>query len=453
MEIAVVVLAVAAALGAGWVLWGRPLADARAEASGRLADYTRAITELAGAAKEVEALKPLRAKGEELAALKATAEERERSHAEQKAQLLKTGEDLKLQFEQLAGAALRRSHTQFIELAGQTFEAHKEKASAGLSDLIKPMRETLGRYEEHLAAVETARAENYGKLAEMLEQVSRGQERVTGETNKLATALRSSGKVAGRWGEEQCRNVLERSGLVEGTDFEVQESVTTDAGRQRPDFTLNLPGGRKMVIDVKCSLESYMAAAEAENDDDRTRHLAAHAKAVRAHATGLATRAYEKAVGGAVDFVLLYVPGENFLSAAFEHDRGLISDFNASRLVLAGPVNLIAVARTVAAMRDQEKLAKEGQEIATLGRQLYESLGTMGSNILAVQRSLDGTVKHFNTLVSQIDNRVISRARRFEKLGATTGRDPLPELRTVELLPIASTSAELLPAPVAEAAE
>lgn len=460
METALVILAAAAALAVGWLVWGRPLGAARAEAAKRLDDFQRAIVDLAQASEQAKQIAPLRALNDELqtdrqalAALRAETAERGRAHAQHTAQLLATGEALKAQFEQLAGATLQKSHAHFIELATQTFETQRAKANAGLAELIQPMRDTLVRYETRLGEVEAVRAESYGKLNQLLEQVSKGQDRVSGETMKLATALRSSGKVAGRWGEEQCRNVLEQAGLVEGTDFSVQDSVTGEAGRQRPDFTINLPGDRKLVIDVKCSLDAYAAAAEADGDEERARHLALHAKAVRAHATGLASKSYEKSVEGAVDFVVLFVPGENFLSAAIEQDRALMNDFMARRLVLAGPINLIAVARTVAAMRDQARLAKQAAEIARLGRELYDSLRIMGGNIAGVQRSLEGAVGNFNKFVGQFDSRVMSRARRFGELGATTGLEALPELKVIEQAPMPSAAPDLLAVPLAEAAE
>lgn len=438
-------------LAAAWFLWGRALGAAREK-------FTAAIRDLAAATEKAQQVERLRAENaglvaarEELAALKSAQAERDRAYAEQKAQLLATGDTLKAQFEQLAGATLQKSQAQFIEMATQTFKAQQAKAEAGLeknkaqiAELITPMRDTLGKYEARLAEVEAARTESYGKLTQLLDQVSKGQEKVSGETLKLATALRSSGKVAGRWGEEQCRNVLELAGLVEGVDFLAQSSVDGDAGKLRPDFTVTLPGERKLVIDVKCSLDAFYAAAEADADDERGRHLKAHAAAIRSHANGLAAKSYEKSVGGAVDFVVLFVPGENFLAAAIEHDRALMNDFMSKRLVLAGPINLIAVARTVAAMRDQARLAKEAAEIGKLGRDIYESLRIMGGNIAAVQKSLDGAVGSFNRFVSQMDSRVMVRARRFDQLGPTTGLEPIPELRPIESMPIAPTSTELV---------
>jgi len=455
VEVAFFLVGAGLALALGWLVWGRDVAKWRDKHGQATLDLQAKIAEAAQIDSLRRELAELRGCREELATLK----ERERGFDEQKKQLLATGEMLRQQFEQLAGSTLQKSQRQFIEMASQTFAAHKAKADAGLEKnraeiqaLLTPVADTLKRYEEKLAQVEAARVEGYGKLTQLLQQVSSGQDKVSQETLKLATALRSSGKVAGRWGEEQCRNVLELAGLVEGVDYVAQSSVDGDAGRQRPDFTVTLPGNRKLVIDVKCSLDSFYAAAESELEEERSRHLKAHAAAVRSHATGLSSKAYEKSVDGAVDFVVLFVPGENFLAAAMEQDRTLINDFMAKRLVLAGPINLIAVARTVAAMRDQARLAKEAAEIAKLGRDLYDSLRIMGGNVGAVQKSLESAVSNWNKLVGQLDSRVMLRARRLENYGAATGLDSIPEIRAIEQVPMLPASAELQP-PAAEAAE
>jgi DNA recombination protein RmuC len=298
------------------------------------------------------------------------------------------------------------------------------------------MRDALVRYEQRLGEVEKARQESYGKLDEAVRHVVLGQEKVSGATTRLETALRSSGAVAGRWGEEQCRNVLEAAGLVEGIDFTAQESVSGEGGRQRPDFLITLPGGRRLVVDVKCSLAAFVSAAEADTPEARQGLLEAHARAVRAHADGLARKEYWRSVAdqGAVDFVVLFVPGENFLAAAVQHDRALLQDFFRRGVVLAGPVNLVAVARTVAALRDQARLAEEAERIATLGRELYDALRIMGGNFAAVQQALDGAVRKWNALVSQAETRVLARARRFPALGVQVGGE-IPEAGGVEQQP------------------
>ncbi len=463
------------ALLMGWLLWARPLGEARAERDAAKADAAaqkeevarqreergRNATEVRMLMERNDELRDAEAQRERLAealsALKATQAERDASFA---AEVARTQE----RFAALAGQALEGAQAKLAENAEALMARHREAAGAGLeasrnqmAELIAPMGETLKKYEVRLGEVEAARTEAYGSLKAQLESVVIGQERVSGAAAKLETALRSSGKVAGRWGEEQCRNVLEAAGLVEGIDFETQWSVDGEDGKQRPDFKINLPGGRVLVIDVKCSIDAYISAAEADDSATRETFLVAHAKAVRTHATGLARKDYAKAVGNAVEFVVLFVPGENFLGAALEQDRSLMNDFFKQQVVLAGPVNLVAVARTVAALRDQARLAKEAAEIARLGRDLYDSIRIMGSNFLSVQKSLEGAVGNFNKLVSQVDGRVMTRARRFKDMGAATGIEELAELVPVAQVPMLPTSAELavtmLPGKDADAAE
>jgi DNA recombination protein RmuC len=467
-------VAFALALLLGWALWARPLVGARADLDAARAEAAAAnaevgrqreergrhATEVVMLTRRNEELKEAEAERErltaELSALQATLAAREAAFA---AEVARTTE----RFTALAGQALEGAQAKLAESAEALMTRQREAAGAGLeanrnqlAELIAPVKDSLVKYEARLGEVEAARTEAYGSLKEQLANVVMGQEKVSGAAAKLETALRSSGKVAGRWGEEQCRNVLEAAGLVEGIDFETQWSVDGEDGKQRPDFKINLPGGRVLVIDVKCSIDAYVSAAEAEDGTTRQTFLAAHARAVRTHADGLAKKDYAKAVGSAVEFVVLFVPGENFLGAALEHDRTLMNDFFKRQVVLAGPVNLVAVARTVGALRDQARLAKEAAEIARLGRDLYDSIRIMGNNFAAVQKSLEGVVGNWNKLVSQADGRVLTRARRFKELGAATGLDEIAELVPVAQLPMLPTSVELnaaLPPPERDAAE
>lgn len=467
-------LAVAAgvvvALLLGWALWARPLGEARrerdaarVEAAAAAVETGRQREERGRAAVEVtmlgnrlDELREAEAQREalagELQALKATLAEREAAFL---AEVARTTE----RFEALAGKALAGAQARLAESAEALMTRQREMAGAGLeanrnqlAELIAPVRDTLVKYEARLGEVEAARTEAYGGLKAQLEAVVLGQEKVSGAAAKLETALRSSGKVAGRWGEEQCRNVLEAAGLVEGIDFETQWSVDgEDGNKQRPDFKINLPGGRVLVIDVKCSVDAYVSAAETDDLAVRQTCLVAHARAVRTHADGLAKKDYAKAVGNAVEFVVLFVPGENFLGAALEQDRSLMNDFFKRQVVLAGPVNLVAVARTVAALRDQARLAKEAAEIARLGRELYDSIRIMGGNFAAVQKSLESAVGNWNRLVSQADGRLLTRARRFKELGAATGLDDIAELLPVAQVPMLPSAPELTPGLIAAA--
>ncbi len=460
MEIGIAAgIAGALMLALGWLLWGRALAEARRDAAAARAEADAAReaavelrVQVRGHAVEVLAKQERLAElqsveverdrvAADLAALRATLAERDAAHARQLAALNES-------FAGLAAKALDGAQTAFAERAEAVLVRHREAAGAGLeanrtalAELIVPIRELLGAYQVRLDEIEKVRAEGYGALHTLLDQVKAGQERVTGATARLETVLRSSGKAAGRWGEEQCRNVLELAGLVEGIDFVAQTSTGSDDNR-RPDFIVTLPGERKLVIDVKCSLDAYTSAVDAATPEERDRHLVSHAQKIRAHATGLAAKSYEKSVGGAVDFVVLFVPGENLLAAAFEHDRRLLTEFMDKRLVLAGPINLIAVARTVAAMRDQARLAKQAAEIARLGRELYDSIRIMGGKAAAMQKALGGAVNAANELVKSLDGRVLSRAKRFEAHGATTGLEAIGEVNLVEALPLLPANLE-----------
>ena len=446
-EVLIAAVALLVGILIGWWLGARPLAALRSEAAEAREKIGRAAVEIDMQQKRIVALdgaeQAREALANELAGLNASQTERDRAHAAELARLQET-------FATLAGKALEAAQVKLADSAEQLMLRQREAAGAGLeanrnqlAELIAPVKDTLVKYETRLGEVEAARLDAYGSLKAQIANVVMGQERVSGAAAKLETALRSSGKVAGRWGEEQCRNVLEAAGLVEGIDFETQWSVDGEDGKQRPDFKINLPGGRVLVIDVNCSIDAYVSAAECDDPAGRQTYLAAHARAVRTHAEGLAKKDYAKAVGSAVEFVVLFVPGENFLGAALEQDRRLMNDFFKRQVVLAGPVNLVAVARTVGALRDQARLAKEAAEIAKLGRDLYDSLRIMGGNFTAVQKSLEGAVGSWNKLVGQADSRVMARARRFKDMGAATGLDDLAELVPMAQMPMLPTSAEM----------
>ena len=435
-------------LAIGYALWAVALTRTRQDHARALEQHTQASValatreaELAAERARADSLAPVRDERDriagELAALTAGSAAREAALGAREA-------DLRQQFDSLAQAALQGAQARFEALSASALAQHRAAADTGLKELLTPVADTLKRYEEGLKGIETARTEGYGKLTGLLDELARGQQATVTATARLETALRSSGKAAGYWGEGQCRNVLEMAGLVEGIDFTAQTSVMGEDGRQQPDFLITLPGGRALVIDVKCSLANFVSATEKEGEDQLAA-LKAHAKAVRAHAVGLASKSYEKAVPGAVDFVMLFVPGESLLAAALEHDRALMNDFFNKRVLLAGPINLIAVARTVAAMRDQARLQKEAAEIAKLGRELYESLRIMGSNLVGVQKAIDGTVTSWNRFTAQLDSRVIVRARKFEALGPTTGLDPIADVAAVETVPLLPNAADFSP--------
>ncbi len=437
------------ALAVGWAVWGR--------AAGRLGTTERELAAASEAAKRVPALDEqanqlrdtLAAANARIAALTAGAEERDRAHAVQLQQM-------KEQFGQLAGDVLKGAQEQFLALADERFAKHSEVADKGLAknkaelaELIAPMRETLGRYEAQLKEIEVARTDAYGALKEQIATVAQGQLAVRDEASKLATALRSSGKTAGSWGEQQLRNTLEMAGLREGIDFSLQTTVAGEDGSKRPDAIINLPGGRTLIIDSKCSLGDYFNAMEADGDEARRAAFRRHATCVRNHAKGLAEKAYWRDFGQSADFVILFLAGENFLSAALEHDLPLLGWAFDQRILLAGPINLLAIAKTVALVWRQETLAEEAQKIGELGADLHASIATMAEHVARVGGNLDSAVRAYDDFVGSLERNVLPKARRFTDLGVEKGKKAVPALGEVGRSTRATVAPELTALPSA----
>jgi DNA recombination protein RmuC len=360
----------------------------------------------------------------------------------------------------MAASTLEGAQKQFLRLADETFARHRQEASAGLEKnklelkaMLEPVQTTLKRYEENLSVIEKARSEAYGSLQAQLEAVGKGQSEVRAEAAKLVSALRSSSKASGSWGEEQLKNVLEMAGLREGIDFDLQLTTGAVDDLKRPDAIIRLPGGRCLVVDSKCSLDHYLTGCSAGDDVARTESMRAHARATKAHADGLTRKAYWDQFDGAAEFVVMFVPGENFLSAALEHDVTLLGWAFDRRILLAGPINLLAIAKTVALVWRQEKLADEAREVARLGVDLYEALKVMAGHVHTVGRHLDGALDGYNKFVGSLERNVLPKARRFPEMGIAPGDKPMPALTVIETTPRTPVAPELVILPPADAAE
>jgi DNA recombination protein RmuC len=278
------------------------------------------------------------------------------------------------------------------------------------------------------------RVDHYAGLKAVVEQVREGQGKVRDETRNLVNALRSSPKARGRWGEQSLRNVLTQAGLVEGVDFEMEVSVNTDDGRLRPDVVVNLPSDRKLVIDAKCSLNSYLESCEEVDDAKREACLQAHVASMRNHVQQLGSKAYWAQFGDAADYVVMYIPGEHFLTAALDQDSGLWEWAFERRVLLATPTNLVAIARTVATVWKQEKLAAEAGKIAELGRELHSRLATMAEHVASVGTNLGRMNNAYNKMVGSLESQVLTQARRFEDYGAGSAKE-IPEPPVIEASP------------------
>lgn len=299
-----------------------------------------------------------------------------------------------------------------------------------VGELIAPMREALGRVEAKIAEAERSRAEAQGGLSRHLAGLAEAHARLSGETARLARALRAPA-VRGRWGEVQLQRVVEIAGLTEHCDFTRQETLATNGGVRRPDLVVRLPAGRTIAVDAKAPLQHYLDAVEAADEERRRALFAEHARQIRRHAADLASRQYWDALDGTPELVVLFLPGEHFLSAALEHQPDLIERAGESRVVLATPTTLIAVLKAVAYGWRQERMADNAREVADLGRRLHDRLRVFCDHLSRVGAGLDRAVDAYNAAVGSLESRVLPGARRFQELGAAGG-DELPLLAPVD---------------------
>lgn len=329
------------------------------------------------------------------------------------------GESEEQRFLALAQQALEASQRSFMTLANETFERHKQAAAGGVKEVLTPAQEALNKLATSVEALDKARLQDKSAMNEQVRQIVDAVGSTNKTTHQLLNALRASPKARGRWGEQTLRNVLELSGLAPQVDFTEQVSTTDGEGaRLRPDVVINLPGERCIVVDSKVALSGYLDAMEATDDASREAHLKKHAQELRQHVRSLASKDYWKYVPDTADFVVLFVPGENFLAAAAERDPNLFEDAFASKVIITTPSTMVALAKSVAYGWRQEQSAKNAQEIADLGRELYRRMALMADKMGKVGDSIDRSVKTYNELVGSVEARVMPQARKFKELGA-----------------------------------
>jgi len=371
-----------------------------------------------------------------LAALEATQLEREKGFEARIQELVEAKEALSAQFAEISNKLLVEAQETFLKRADQRFRQSEEHAGQNLKALLQPVHDRLERYETTVQKVEAERRDAFGMLSGQIEAMRTGTERVSAEAAKLVNALRNAPKARGRWGEQQLRNVLESCGLSEHCDFATEVSVADgEGGRLRPDVVVCVPGGQSLVIDAKVSLNDYQDAFGAVDEADRATHLAAHAQAIRTHVNALGAKAYWAQFEDAPDYVVMFIPGEHFLTAALEHDATLWDYAFEKRVLLATPTNLIAIARTVAAVWRQERLAKEARQIGELGKELYERLAKAADDLRKVGSGLSTAVNNYNSFVASFETRSLVTARKFRELNIEPGRRDIDVLTPVEALP------------------
>jgi DNA recombination protein RmuC len=385
--------------------------------------------------------------------------EDERKATQEKLNLLQDATDnLQNAFKALSADALKSNNQSFLELAKATLEKFQSEAEGDLEqrqkaveNLVTPIRHTLEKYEQQLHSIEKSRTEAYSGLTQQVHSLLLSQQRLQTETGNLVKALRTP-QVRGRWGELTLRKVVELSGMTEYCDFIEQPSVSTEGGRVRPDMIVKLPAEKNIVIDSKVPLQAYLDAVNVDDEELRRTYLQTHAKHVRQHLQNLSSKSYWEQFEPTPEFVILFIPGESFYSAALEQDPQLFEEGVNQRVILATPGTLIALLRTVAYGWRQEKIAESAQAISDLGKALYERLLTLAKHFDDVGRNLERSVEAYNRTLGSLETRVLVAARKFKELGISAQGD-IMELAPIERKSREIQCAELLTLPDWESVE
>ncbi len=460
-----VALAAAAAAGAvGYLLGGarraaafeqRLLAETglRSAAEATVRELQGLKGEIAAREAELAGLRAeLRTLGEARQALATRLEAQDRAFAEQRALLDSAQARLTDAFRALAAESLQANNQQFIDLARAQFETLQqaargdlEKREQGIQRLVDPVRESLEKVQARIGEIERERVGAYGQLLAQVEALATGQQLLTRETGNLVGALRRP-SVRGRWGELQLKRVVELAGMLDHVDFIEQAHVAGEDGDLRPDLVVRLPGGKSLVVDAKVPLEAYLESLELGDEKARLAKLADHARHIRDHVARLSQKQYWDQFENSPDFVVLFIPGEVFYSAALEQDSGLIEASFQKKVILATPTTLIALLRTVVYAWRQEALADNARRIADLGKELYERIQVMGNHFASLGSGLKRALGAYNDAVGSLESRVLPAARRFRDLDVGVEAKEIEVLAPLDTLPRELQAEDVRPA-------
>jgi len=382
---------------------------------------------------------------EQIATLETTIDKEKISFDEKMSLLQELRSSLTETYKALSAGALKENNQVFIDLAKSTFSKYLDSAKTdfdargkAVKESILPLHEALNRYDEHIQAMERSREKAYGGLSNQVQSLIQTQDILQKETGKLVSALRVP-HIRGRWGEVTLKRVAELSGMQNHCDFFEQSSTRSEEGLLRPDMVVQLPGQRQIVIDAKVSLVAYIDAIEAESEEEREKNLTRHAGHIKTHIKQLSQKAYWTQFKPTPEFVVLFIPGENFFSAALSKNPQLIEIGVRKNVILATPTTLISLLKTVAFGWQQEKLTENARKISELGSELFERLSTMGQHINNLGRDIERSTHTYNKVVGSLERRVLSSARKFKDLGITQ-KD---QNKTLSVTPIDSNTRTL----------
>lgn len=398
---------------------------------------------LEAAQKESDELINARARifelGSEAASLRSDLENAKQAHEGQVQHLLALRQEVQDQFQLIAGRALAANAEGFLQQANQVFENQKnltnaeiDKRTKSIEDMLQPIGKSLESYDAALKDIEKARIAGFSSISDTLRSINDQNVAVKTVTANLVNALRAAPKTRGRWAENTLRRVMELAGMVEHCDFETEKHFRGEDETFRPDAVIQVSGGRVIIVDAKAPTSAYLDAIEATSDDDREVLLKRHASQLRERLNNLSSKSYWEKIEGSPDCVVMFVPGDNFVSAAFERDQSLFEDGITNRVLICTPTTFIALVRAISYGWRQEKLAANALDVARLAKELYARLSTLGDHINDVGKHINGAAKKYNEMVGSLESKVMPHARRFNELGVEGTSEPIELLKEVD---------------------